>query len=64
MPHALSVDSKLAVTGVTSGSTTLSLQHTTIGSSNPSIYDNSGSQNAYTIGTNQGAVVKIGGTCP
>ena len=43
--------------------TTLTLQYMTGGTAAPNIYDNSGNQNIYTIGTVRNARAKVGSAC-
>jgi hypothetical protein len=55
---------RLTLTGAGVGSTTLHLDYVLGGNTPPNLYDHSGSQNIYTIGTVQDAQIVVGGSCP
>ena len=55
---------RLILKGVADGISTLDVKYTIASFNVPNIYDNSGGQNSYTIGTNQSALIAVGNkTC-
>jgi hypothetical protein len=54
---------RLTLKGVAAGTSPLTLGYTLLAQPFPNMYDNSGAQNTYSIGTVQGATIVVGGTC-
>jgi hypothetical protein len=55
---------RLTLHGLTVGTSSLTLGYTLLAQPFPNLYDNTGAQGTYTIGTVRNAIVKVGGTCP
>jgi hypothetical protein len=55
---------RLTIEGLATGTSTLHLDYVLGGNTPPNVYDHSGFQNIYTIGTVQDATVKVGSSCP